>query len=307
MAYNFSISSGKLIVTLDTESGKFSENIHEYLQPNLVLGNDRVFLKEDGLFVQDFVFEAFGDINGSTAENLVDAYNLLDSLIKGIFVVAVGGDFIPLSGTTVGNPVTGNIEISEYKGLVRINETEEKTSFIGFEDGNSTIRTLDTGLGYVSQIQIVGNGIEILNQNPSSRGLGSYDDYTSNITDLDYTQKKYVDQKVADSRPYKVYTALLTQTGANAPTATVLENTLGQTVTWIRTGVGSYTISDLINNGGKILYVVIGNNWNSSYDEVIYRLNVGIQNVALYSIDLLQVRNDDDILENTPIEIRIYN
>ena len=29
-----------------------------------------------------------------------------------------------------------------------------------------------------------------------------------------------------DSRPYKVYTALLTQSGTDAPVATVLENTL---------------------------------------------------------------------------------
>ena len=32
--------------------------------------------------------------------------------------------------------------------------------------------------------------------------------------------------------PYKVYTALLTQTGTNAPVATVLENTLGGTPVW---------------------------------------------------------------------------
>jgi len=306
MAYNFSISSGKLIVTLDTESGKFSENIHEYLQPNLVLGNDRVFLKEDGLFVQDFVFEAFGDINGSTAENLVDAYNLLDSLIKGIFVVAVGGDFIPLSGTTVGNPVTGNIEISEYKGLVRINETEEKTSFIGFEDGNSTIRTLDTGLGYVSQIQIVGNSIEILNQNPSSRGLGSYDDYTSNITDLDYTQKKYVDQKVADSRPYKVYTALLTQSGTNAPVATVLENTLGS-ITWSRINTGIYLAksSNLFTTNTAI---IIGSNINvSNVDSApLNTNNLVLNSFSLYTFDTF-TQAYDDILDNTLIEIRVYN
>lgn len=40
--------------------------------------------------------------------------------------------------------------------------------------------------------------------------------------------------------PYKVYTALLTQTGTNAPVATVLENTLGGTVVWSYSDVGIY-------------------------------------------------------------------
>jgi hypothetical protein len=38
----------------------------------------------------------------------------------------------------------------------------------------------------------------------------------------------------------KKYVALVTQSGTSAPTATVLENTLGGTVVWSRTSVGSY-------------------------------------------------------------------
>lgn len=40
---------------------------------------------------------------------------------------------------------------------------------------------------------------------------------------------------------YKVYTALLTQSGTDAPTATVLENNLGGTVVWARSDIGEYT------------------------------------------------------------------
>ena len=39
----------------------------------------------------------------------------------------------------------------------------------------------------------------------------------------------------------KRYVALLTQTGTSDPVATVLENSLGGTVGWTRTGVGDYT------------------------------------------------------------------
>lgn len=40
---------------------------------------------------------------------------------------------------------------------------------------------------------------------------------------------------------YLVYTALLTQSGTDAPVATVLENTLGGTVVWTRNDTGIYT------------------------------------------------------------------
>lgn len=45
------------------------------------------------------------------------------------------------------------------------------------------------------------------------------------------------------NEPYLKYVALLTQSGTSAPTATVLENTLGGAVTTGRTGVGTYTLT----------------------------------------------------------------
>ena len=46
-------------------------------------------------------------------------------------------------------------------------------------------------------------------------------------------------QQASEKIPYKVYTALLNQTGTDAPVATVLENTIGA-ITWERLGVGNY-------------------------------------------------------------------
>jgi len=52
---------------------------------------------------------------------------------------------------------------------------------------------------------------------------------------------------------YQSYTALLTQTGTNAPVATVLNNTTGGTITWTRTGSGAYTatIADAVFTENK--------------------------------------------------------
>jgi len=47
---------------------------------------------------------------------------------------------------------------------------------------------------------------------------------------------------------YKKYVALITQSGTNAPTAEVLENTLGFTPTFSYDGVGSYIIESPNSN-----------------------------------------------------------
>lgn len=268
MAYNFSIDSGKLIVTLDTESGKFSENIHEYEQPNLVLGNDRVFLKEDGLFVQNFVFEAFGDIGDNTAENLVDAYNLLNALILGISVsvdstipyMLQGGvapsantdvpDFInahsgkqlfyydnstqilstfdygssdwvnlggiPLSGTIIGNPITGNLDLDFNGSGGRLGYNSANDQW-GLFDASLT-KSVDNG-GFLWDIGGSLKSISIDDNN----GLISNTDFSSTINDDKAfvqvnTAKTLIDAKiVTNTTTIILSSATLTST---YPTAT---------------------------------------------------------------------------------------
>ena len=55
---------------------------------------------------------------------------------------------------------------------------------------------------------------------------------------------------------YRVYTAQLRQTGATAPVAIVLENTLGYAPTWSRTSAGLYTLNAiefLAENSNKVV------------------------------------------------------
>jgi len=51
---------------------------------------------------------------------------------------------------------------------------------------------------------------------------------------------KKLKRQISCLYPYKVYTALLTQSGTDAPVATVLQNTLGGTVVWTRFAQGIY-------------------------------------------------------------------
>ena len=57
------------------------------------------------------------------------------------------------------------------------------------------------------------------------------------------TKSATVDQLSAFITSYNSYVALLTQSGTDAPVATVLSNNLTGTFTWARTDVGIYTLT----------------------------------------------------------------
>ena len=112
--------------------------------------------------------------------------------------------------------------------------------------------------------------------------------------------------QVKNQRPYKVYTALLSQTGTNAPTATALENTLGGSVAWSRIGSGVYL--------GELTGAFVNNKTWSSVSIGGY-LSGGANSVALKRFDnnsvILITNKDtlssDNILDLASIEIRVYN
>lgn len=63
----------------------------------------------------------------------------------------------------------------------------------------------------------------------------------------------FVNDSIAAAIPYKVYRALLTQSGTDAPVATVLENTLGNivwtridNVTWNATLAGAFPVNKTV-------------------------------------------------------------
>ena len=137
-----------------------------------------------------------------------------------------------------------------------------------------------------------------LNDKPSGGGIESISgDYVDNTDPLNPV--------LNDPRPYKVYTALLTQSGTNAPVATVLENTLGVTVVWTRIAVGSYraTPSSSIFLGDKTFYIFNSNNQGSGF-EVNSSLN-DINDLRIYTVDVGELV--DGSLDNLPVEVRVYN
>jgi hypothetical protein len=161
-----------------------------------------------------------------------------------------------------------------------------------------TLLTYDGNDGF-STLSLNGSGVGI---EGIISGVG---DYSANITDLDYAQKIYVDS----IRPYKAYTSLISQSGTNAPTEIILENSDDYfSLSWQRDGTGNYfatsTGSFTVNktavfitpNLGGHHFVAYSPNANEIWIEVTQTIAVGPYNAI----------GVDSILSNVSFEIRVY-
>lgn len=103
---------------------------------------------------------------------------------------------------------------------------------------------------------------------------------------------------------YKKYIALLTQSASSAPTAIVLENTLGGTPSFSYTSTGNYLLTLGSAFDSNKTYVIIG---DSDVAQVICSaVNVSNNDVELRTFNLSGTYLND-IFNNTTIEIRVYN
>lgn len=107
--------------------------------------------------------------------------------------------------------------------------------------------------------------------------------------------------------PYKVYTVLISQSGTSAPTAIVLQNTLGEVPTYGYSVVGHYT---LVSPGGLFAQnktFIMPNSFTTGSDDDIFAA-VWFDNstIDLFTFRSLATPNDDE-LNNTSLEIRIYS
>lgn len=117
--------------------------------------------------------------------------------------------------------------------------------------------------------------------------------------------------------PYKVYTALLSQSGTDAPVATVLENTLGFTPIYTYSSVGVYTLSPLEDfsnflNKGVVIFLNKGSNDSTNASNSIscaYNYDDGALEIRTYANGLASddILSDVDNFQKTSFEIRVYN
>ena len=124
----------------------------------------------------------------------------------------------------------------------------------------------------------------------------------------------YTMQDIVDTtRPYKVYTAIVNQSGTNEPVVTVLENTIDSTLTLVRTSVGVYRLSGATWPGagpftvGKTV-AFSGSNINSA--PLVSFNNNSSAGVATDNAMIVRAYNTSfaitDGLNNLSIEVRVY-
>lgn len=100
---------------------------------------------------------------------------------------------------------------------------------------------------------------------------------------------------------YKIYAASLTQTGTNAPVATVLENTLGGDIVWNYEDLGRYIGTLPIEQTKSSVFIGFTDN-TVNFEATM--INSNTVQVATYNDGGTA---DDDSLNNTSIEIKIYS
>jgi len=239
---------------------------------------------------------------------------------QGIYTLATLDDItmttIPLTGTTISNPVTGRIRIESSNITNNGSVTDSETGVyfspddvsVGYYDPNGDSIQKYIGVSAIDGVYVEDNTLD-------SRGIRGNQNYSSNITDLDYTQKIYVDQKVADSKPYMVYTALLSQAGTSAPVATNLENTFGDLIVYTYLGNGYY--KGELDSGAAPLFqngIVceqhrgIFTNEQSESSQ-LYSITITVLDDYSFTIST-RVHNGseaNDLLYQRYFEIRVYN
>lgn len=127
------------------------------------------------------------------------------------------------------------------------------------------------------------------------------------------------------SSSYLVYSALLTQSGTDAPVATVLQNTLGGTVVWTRNSTGQYlgtlagafTLNKTVvppfdsgNPGGAVNIPIANSLPNSFYYNITTLASADTVQISVYddtytSVDLSTALAGWDT--KIFIEIRVYS
>lgn len=119
--------------------------------------------------------------------------------------------------------------------------------------------------------------------------------------------------KSLEDKIYKVYTAIITQTGNSEPTAVVLSNTLGGEVTFSRSQAGAYNINSSALFGDTPPFIVLGSNrepanTGGTVSTLITRYN-NSSSLALWSMNpaLTSFIEGDGAIKDLAIEIRVYN
>lgn len=107
---------------------------------------------------------------------------------------------------------------------------------------------------------------------------------------------------------YSVYSALMNQSGTADPVATVLQNTISGTIVWTRADVGSYlgTLSGVFTTN-KVWGICQPGAFDTTTSVAQYAVGRLNNDSVFLATTVNSSGGSDDLLADSPIEIRIYN
>ena len=212
------------------------------------------------------------------------------------------GDKLQVSG--------GNISVNSQQNIIYSSSNNDAALFQRSGSFGSVIRIGRVGVSTLASIDYPASGELGLSTNGAER-INISSAGVVKVSNLTGTGSRTV---VADasgnlsasttSNPnYKVYTALLTQSGTSAPTVTVLENTVGSIV-WTRNSAGVYTgtLTGAFTVSKTFITSGLGNAGMLNKFRAI-RLNAS--DLTLTTLDSANA-SSDTILNDSILEIRVY-
>lgn len=154
---------------------------------------------------------------------------------------------------------------------------------------------------------IIGDGQGNIRFRTTDTGLTTVPGQTNTLIVGDTTGKAVVTKEYISGvvKPYKVYTALLTRTGATVDPPIVLENTLG-TITFSYDQLGIYYINSSGLFTSNKTTVFVGNNSFGLFGNTLGASRMDNNRVAIVQTTTSGT-NDEDWIEPVSIEIRVYN
>lgn len=131
----------------------------------------------------------------------------------------------------------------------------------------------------------------------------------ANTNDLPVTQNFSISDVASFANSYSLgytlYTALITQAGVATPTAKILQNTTGATLTWGRTSAGIFTLTSnaaIFTADKTIVFANCGNDSSSNADPAIIWART-----SSTVLTITASAGIDSVLTDGAFEVRIYS
>lgn len=214
MKYNFSKSTTNLVITLDTESGKYSPEVITVNDPNITLENGNIWLYENGRYLKFFLYNEIGTINGVVATSPSDAFAKINVIISSLIPlqspIQLKDFYTPVSNVGIVETdlytypteasrlsIVGQKIIAVYGGTFN-DATASSRLMVYFGEvliGDTGALTMSVDIDWSSTVSVIRSGattaISLLNIFTRGSSTPSYTKFTS-ISGLTFTNTNII-------------------------------------------------------------------------------------------------------------------